>query len=239
MSAWTDQPETAFNPSCCDGPIPAEAQVTPGKYYNQDHRKSATFCGCDEGADHKCERHSNPNTASTGAYRRDVSETVENHNAKIEGIHDSGKRMTFSSGSMRDPSDGKIKWSRVTFGPMHRRWAEHLTKAEAKYPDPTPGVPNFSLIESEEEFFRYKESAYRHFMDWFYGKTNEDHAAAVFFNINGVEIIKAKRAGITLPTWCAGLAQENKAPSSEDLGTALRYEEELSRPLRQPSPYSA
>jgi hypothetical protein len=111
---------------------------------------------------------------------------------KLQGIADSGKRMTFASGSMRDPSEGKIKWSRITFGPMMRRWAQHLTTAEAKYPDPKPGLPNFMLIETVEEYHRYRESAFRHFMDWFDGKTDEDHASATFFNINGVEIIKAK-----------------------------------------------
>jgi hypothetical protein len=108
-------------------------------------------------------------------------------------IKDSGQRVTYASGSMRDPSTGKIKWSRITFGPMMRRWAQHLTTAEAKYPDPEPGIPNFTLIETDEEFFRYKESAFRHFMSWFFDEVDEDHAAATFFNINGVEIIKGKR----------------------------------------------
>ena len=119
----------------------------------------------------------------------------------MSGIKDSGQRQTYSSGSQRDPSTGKIKWSRITFGPMMRRWAQHLTAAEVKYPDPKPGFPNFMLIETEEELVRYKESAFRHFMDWFDGKDDEDHAAAVFFNINGVEIIKAKqRAAASLRT---------------------------------------
>jgi len=131
----------------------------------------------------------------------DKSITVERHTATIPGIQDSGERQVFKSGAMRDPSTGKIKWSRITFGPMIHRWAQHLTIAEAKYPDPSPGVPNFTLIEGEEEFLRYKESAYRHFMSWFYGETDEDHAAAVFFNINGVEIIKDKMAGRPLRTW--------------------------------------
>jgi hypothetical protein len=113
--------------------------------------------------------------------------------APLTTIKDSGERQTFSSGSMRDPSTGKIKWSRITFGPMMRRWAQHLTTAEAKYPDPTPGFPNFMLIETEEERIRYRESAFRHFMSWFNGETDEDHAAAVFFNLNGVEIIDEKR----------------------------------------------
>lgn len=110
-------------------------------------------------------------------------------------VKDSGKRQEFASGSVRDTAEGKVKWSRITFGPMMRRWANHLTKAEAKYPDPTPGVPNFSLISTEEEKIRYRESAFRHFMSWFHGETDEDHAAAVFFNINGVEIINNKQTG--------------------------------------------
>ena len=112
----------------------------------------------------------------------------------LNNIKDSGERVTYSSGAMRDPSTGKIKWSRITFGPMMRRWAQHLTNAEAKYPDPTPGIPNFSLIETDEERIRYKESAFRHFMSWFNDESDEDHAAAVFFNINGVELIKDKQA---------------------------------------------
>lgn len=116
------------------------------------------------------------------------------------GIKDSGERVAYASGALRDPSTGKIKWSRITFGPMMRRWAQHLTNAETKYPDPTPGLPNFSLVEGPEELVRYKESAYRHFMDWFHGKTDEDHAAAVYFNINGVEIIrdKARAKGVDI-----------------------------------------
>lgn len=95
---------------------------------------------------------------------------------------------------MRDHSTGKLDWTRITYGPMMRRWAQHLTTAEAKYPDAALGVPNFMLIETDEELFRYKKSAFRHFMSWFYDETDEDHAAAVYFNINGVEIIKDKRA---------------------------------------------
>jgi hypothetical protein len=183
---------------------------------NTDPQKSAQPCGCDEGAGHECLNH-----RGMHAWPR----RVEMHNAKITGIKDSGKRQVFASGAMRDPSEGKIKWSRVTFGPMLRRWAQHLTTAEAKYPDPKPGVPNFSLIEGEEEYLRYKESALRHFMSWFYDESDEDHAAAVFFNINGVEIIKAKRFGKPLPTWRDELdATKSVVPTNKGSST-LAYEE--------------
>lgn len=186
MGKLTKQP---FVESCCDG-----GRMNPNDM-------SAQPCGCDQGANHKCEWHTNNpplkwvdlNTGETG-----VLNGGSRGGGKAYGglgtIKDSGKRVTYSSGSMRDPGEGKIKWSRITYGPMMRRWAQHLTTAEAKYPDKAPGVPNFSLIESEEEFFRYKESAFRHFMSWWNDETDEDHASACFFNINGVEIIKDKRA---------------------------------------------
>lgn len=148
--------------------------------------KSCQPCGCDEGAGHMCAQHKE-------AFFTDIVEPTIPGWAPLTAIKDSGERVTYASGSMRDPSTGKIKWSRITFGPMMRRWAQHLTTAEAKYPDSQPGVPNFMLIETEEERMRYKESAFRHFMSWFNEETDEDHAAAVFFNINGVAIIDEKR----------------------------------------------
>ena len=154
---------------------------------------SAMPCGCDPEASHQCQDHFGRMTppgeqlyGTAGIFKGESS---------MYAIKDSGKRQSFASGSVRDTADGKIKWSRITFGPMMRRWAEHLTKAEAKYPDPTPGIPNFSLISTEEERIRYRESAFRHFMSWFHGEKDEDHAAAVFFNINGVEMIRDKQAG--------------------------------------------
>lgn len=155
---------------------------------NTDSKKSAEPCGCDEGANHVCEQH-------WGQVTKGFGKTVPIPQwAPLTTIQDSGKRVTYASGSLRDPSEGKIKWSRILFGPMARRWAQHLTTAEPKYPDAALGVPNFMLIETEEERLRYKESALRHFMSWYYEETDEDHASAVFFNINGVEIIKAKNA---------------------------------------------
>jgi len=181
---------------------------------------SAQPCGCDPRCNWICDWHKvndgdplfateAPKSISfKGIELRFPDPRIESHDAKLTGIADSGKRMVFASGSMRDPSEGKIKWSRITFGPLLRRWALHLTKAEAKYPDPTPGVPNFSLIETEEEYIRYKESAMRHFMSWFYDETDEDHAVATMFNMNGVEIIKAKRRGEKLPTFRDGLGEQ-------------------------------
>lgn len=102
-------------------------------------------------------------------------------------IKDSGARQEFSGGMVRDTTEGKTNFLNVRFGPMFRRWAEHLTKGRQKYPDPAPGVPNWTLAEGVEEYLRAKESAARHFEAWLAGERDEDHAAGVFFNINLAE----------------------------------------------------
>src|ERR1700679_2396621 len=107
-------------------------------------------------------------------------------------VKDSGKRQEFKSGMVRDTTDGKIEWHRVADGPMLERWADHLTKGNTKYPDTAPGVPNWTLAQGNEEYQRFRQSAFRHFMQWYYGVTDEDHAAATFFNINGAETVNAK-----------------------------------------------
>lgn len=104
-------------------------------------------------------------------------------------VKDSGKRQEFSGGMVRDTQEGKTDWWRVSVGPMLERWAIHLTKGNVKYPDVSPGVPNWTLAEGIEEHERFRQSAFRHFMQWYNGERDEDHAAAVFFNINGAEYL--------------------------------------------------
>lgn len=105
------------------------------------------------------------------------------------GLKDSGARQEFSSGMVRDTTEGKTNFLNVLFGPMLNRWAEHLTKGRKKYPDVAPGTPNWTLAQGTEEYLRAKESALRHFLQWVRGDRDEDHAAAVFFNINLAEYV--------------------------------------------------
>lgn len=70
---------------------------------------------------------------------------------------------------------------------MLKRWAELLERGMAKY-----GYRNWEKANSEEEMIRFKASAFRHFIQWFEGETDEDHAAAVFFNIQAFEHTKSK-----------------------------------------------
>lgn len=95
-------------------------------------------------------------------------------------IKDSGERKEFASGMVRDIADDKINWSLVADGPLLKRFALHLTNGAKKY-----AVRNWMKAEGLAEYARFKESAFRHFMQWYLGDIDEDHAAATVFNING------------------------------------------------------
>lgn len=97
---------------------------------------------------------------------------------------------------VRDTTEGKTNFLNIRFGPMARRWAAHLTKGREKYPDIAPGVPNWTLASGIDEFLRAKESAARHFEQWLAGERDEDHASAVFFNMNLAEYVLLKDDGI-------------------------------------------
>jgi hypothetical protein len=103
-------------------------------------------------------------------------------------VKDSGQRAQFGSGMVRDVTDGKPDYSLVFDGPMFERWAVHLTKGAAKY-----SKRNWMQADGEAELARFKESACRHFVQWMRGDVDEDHAAALFFNVSGVEYVKARR----------------------------------------------
>jgi hypothetical protein len=113
---------------------------------------------------------------------------------KAFDVKDSGKRETVGSGGMvRDTEDGKVDFTLVLDGPMFERWGAHLTKGAKKYaarnwmkcvhPDATRG-------ELEASAERYRRSLARHWVQYMRGDTDEDHAAAVFFNINGLEYVR-------------------------------------------------
>lgn len=102
-------------------------------------------------------------------------------------VKDSGARLVFDSGMQRDTNEDKVLWHLTADGPMLRRYAIHLTKGAKKY-----SAQNWMKAEGEAEYKRFKESAFRHFMQWYNGDVDEDHAAATIFNINGAEYVKEK-----------------------------------------------
>jgi dATP/dGTP diphosphohydrolase len=102
-------------------------------------------------------------------------------------IKDSGARQAFEGGMVRDIADDKIDYTLITDGPMFKRWAIHLTNGAKKY-----AKRNWMKAQGGEEYQRFKESAFRHFMQWYYDDRDEDHASAVYFNINGAEHLRDK-----------------------------------------------
>lgn len=110
----------------------------------------------------------------------------------VRSIKDSGRRQEFDSGMVRDVEDGKMGYHKVLDGPMFFRWVQHLTYGALKYPDEPDGSANWMKADGETELLRFRRSALRHFHQWWAGQDDEDHAAAVFFNINGAEYVKER-----------------------------------------------
>jgi hypothetical protein len=102
---------------------------------------------------------------------------------------DSGKRITYSTGMNRDVNEGKPRYDLI-YVPMLKRWAELMQRGAVKY-----GARNWEKATTEEELERFKDSAFRHFVQWFSGEVDEDHAAAILFNISGAEMVRSKLHG--------------------------------------------
>ena len=107
---------------------------------------------------------------------------------------DSGQRQEYASGMRRDLQDGKPNFALIT--PLHvpfneqmlTRWAALMERGAKKY-----GNRNWEKAGSVEELERFKASAFRHFMQWLCGANDgEDHAAAVYFNIQCAEYVERK-----------------------------------------------
>lgn len=106
---------------------------------------------------------------------------------------DNWKHKQFSTGMMRDTNEWKARFDLclpleipyeeqllTRFAQLMGRWAVKYTER------------NREKAWTLEEFNRFKESAIRHFMQWFNGEKDEDHAAAVLFNIMWAEYVLFK-----------------------------------------------
>jgi hypothetical protein len=103
---------------------------------------------------------------------------------------DSGKRIEFETGMHRDVNEGKPRYDLIRpkeGNGMLERWAMLMARGAQKY-----GDRNWEKASTQEEYNRFVESACRHFEQWVNGETDEDHAAATFFNIQGAEYTKQR-----------------------------------------------
>lgn len=101
---------------------------------------------------------------------------------------DSGERVEFASGMVRDVQTGKPRYDLIPLGPL-RRLAELYGRGAEKY-----GDSNWQLASSNVELARFKASAFRHLMQLLEGETDEDHGAAVVFNVFAIMWLEAKLA---------------------------------------------
>ena len=99
---------------------------------------------------------------------------------------DSGKRVDFKSGMSRDTDENKPRYDLI-YLPMLTRLAELHARGVAKY-----GERNWENANSIEEMNRFKASAFRHFIQWMQNDEDEDHGAAILFNVNAFETTKEK-----------------------------------------------
>lgn len=123
---------------------------------------------------------------------------------------DSGEREEYVSGMRRDIQSGKPRFDLLLVDdqPYDRqfltRFARLLERGAEKY-----GERNWQLANSNEELVRFKASAHRHFMQWSCGESDEDHMAAVAFNLMAYEYVKWKLEN-------ASVSEERRTVSSED-----------------------
>jgi hypothetical protein len=108
---------------------------------------------------------------------------------------DSGKREEYDSGMRRETQDGKPRFDLlladgIPFDAQFlTRFAALLERGASKY-----GEKNWQQANSEEELLRFRASGLRHMFQWMCGEVDEDHAAAVAFNLMAAEYVKWKLA---------------------------------------------
>src|SRR3990167_3163775 len=89
---------------------------------------------------------------------------------KNKGLHDSGRRQIWPSGTMTEPGYGDGRFDLIPFEPLQRLARVYQLGAEKYAPNNwKKGVPWSKCINSLE----------RHLHSWKNGKHNEDHLAIV------------------------------------------------------------
>lgn len=108
---------------------------------------------------------------------------------------DSGKREEYNSGMRRDTQEGKARFELLLVPGLPfeeqflTRLGQLLARGAGKY-----GDRNWEKANSPEELERFVSSGLRHMVQWASGEVDEDHAAAVAFNLMAAEYVKWKLA---------------------------------------------
>lgn len=115
---------------------------------------------------------------------------------ELERKMDGASRQKFDGGGMRDVETDKPRFDllcpeRVPYEHQYlTRVATLMGRGAAHYED-----RNWEQFADDAAYQRARSSAFRHFMQWFNGATDEDHAAAVFFNVQAAEYVAGRIRG--------------------------------------------
>lgn len=97
---------------------------------------------------------------------------------------------------VRSDDTGKPDYTLIDL-PFLERLAQHLTvNATSK------GRNNWRRAHTHADLERFQQSAWRHFVAWQRGDTDEDHASALAFNVMGAEHVRARLADKDCPGSC-------------------------------------
>ena len=107
------------------------------------------------------------------------SEAQTDDPAVVEGH----RIVTSLAGVNRSDPAGKPDYTLVDLH-MLERWATHMTAHIG-----SKGRNNWRYADTVDDLERFRASAWRHFVAWQRGETDEDHAAALFFNVAGAELV--------------------------------------------------
>lgn len=101
------------------------------------------------------------------------------------------ERVEFEGGGMRDSQAGKPRFDLLMpeLVPYEDQYLTRVARLMGRGAEHYE-ARNWEKFQGEDALNRAKASAIRHFMQWFNGETNEDHAASIFFNVQAVEYIK-------------------------------------------------
>ena len=88
------------------------------------------------------------------------------------------------SGFVRNDAEGKPRFDLIPAFNLERQ-ALLYGKGADKF-----GERNWEKANSEEDIASFKQSAFRHFIQYLNGAEDEDHFAATIWNLNGIEHVK-------------------------------------------------
>jgi hypothetical protein len=143
---------------------------------------------------------------------------------------DSGTHLEYHSGMRRDSQDGKprfdlIRTKRQPYEEqMIYRYAMLLARGAEKY-----SARNWEEGNSEEELERAKASLLRHTEQLVAGETDEDHAAAVWFNSQAIEYFRWRLNSHQPQTDEEAVAAERAKRASEIRREAMQMAQAMRR----------